>query len=603
MSKISETSVDRFSYRNNTSDLYNLDKLLGRTGNSKNPDVHSGNPNAYQLKLVYDRSSYLRQSLNNKENLGIGGAERLSANSSPQELLKDPRVRAMLDTIGYAEGTRENYGRVVFGTVLGPSDRNAPYDRSKVGKRNVVVNDFEQHPNLAVRWANGQPPSSAAGRYQFLYSTWKGSPRSQDLAAIKLMQRRGMIEPLLRGDFTGAIHKGAPEWASLPTSKGGSYYGGQGAKNIGDLRDVYSKSLRRYQDTQAPPPQPAPTKPNQNSPDTLKKGQHGRSVEVLQDKLINLGLMTKAQKNTGPGIFGPRTEAAVKNFQRGIGIEPSGELGPTTRRMMNQILSGDIKKGAEGGVVRHIQEKLVSLGYMTRAQVNTGPGIFGSKTDAALKRFQSQHGLADDGVFGPKTFKALRNASPRRSQPNQPNQPSKPPTDGNAPEYKRWNVYSTGDRPARQADGYEDLQTHHGPNSQWTNYVSRNVKLNHNLQKHDIVLTRTGQSNFGQAVPSPLQGKVLFAGNENDGYGNKVVVKNTRTGQIMSVNHLQSINVRSGESVAYGQKLGGQGDTGNSSGAHIHINADPSVIKRWVADLADGRFDGVRRRFDVGSRP
>jgi len=38
-------------------------------------------------------------------------------------------------------------------------------------------------------------------------------------------------------------------------------------------------------------------------------------------------------------------------------------------------------------------------------------------------------------------------------------------------------------------------------------------------------------------------------------------------------------------------------------GAHIHVNADPSVIKRWVADLADGRFDGVRRRFDVGRRP
>ena len=113
---------------------------------------------------------------------------------------------------------------------------------------------------------------------------------------------------------------------------------------------------------------------------------------------------------------------------------------------MNKILSGDIKKGAEGGIVRHIQEKLVRLGYMTRAQVNTGRGIFGPKTDDALKRFQSQHGLANDGVFGPKTFKALRNASPRHSQPNQPNQPPKPPTNGNAPEYKRWNVYSTGDR-------------------------------------------------------------------------------------------------------------------------------------------------------------
>lgn len=431
MSKISETGVGKFSYLNQNFDVFNLHKSPDKIGNSANPDFHSANPNAYDSKLVYNRSSYVRQSLNNKENSNIGGGERLNANSSTQKLLTPPQ-------------------------------------------------------------------------------------------------------------------------------------------------------------------------PNQTVDETLKRGQRGRSVEALQDKLIRLGLMTKAQKLTGAGIFGPRTEAAVKKFQRSVGIKPSGEAGTNTRATMNNILSGDIKKGATGGIVRQMQNKLVRLGYMTQTQFDTGRGIFGPQTDAALKRFQARHNLADDGIFGPKTFNALRDAAPRRSQPNQP---PKPPTNGDATEYKRWNVYSTGDRPARQADGYEDLQKHHGPKSQWTNYVSRNVRLNHNLQKHDIVLTRPGQGNYGQAVPSPLKGKVLFAGDENDGYGNKVVVRNTRTGQIMSVNHLESINVRRGETVAYGQNLGGQGNSGNSRGAHIHINADPSVIKRWVADLADGRFDGTRRRFDVGRRP
>lgn len=67
--------------------------------------------------------------------------------------------------------------------------------------------------------------------------------------------------------------------------------------------------------------------------------------------------------------------------------------------------------------------------------------------------------------------------------------------------------------------------------------------------------------------------------------------------------HMESLDVKRGETVNYGQIVGEQGSTGHSTGAHVHINADPSVIKRWVADLADGKFDGIRARFDIGRRP
>jgi len=536
----------------------------------------------------------------NSQTFATGGAQEVTARSTPEELLRDPRVRAMLDVLGYAEGTGNNYGRVVFGTVLGPSNRNAPYDRSFVGQRNVVVTDFSRHPNLAVRWANGQPPSSAAGRYQFLYRTWQGlnqpdfSPHSQDIGAIMLMQRRGMIEPLLRGDFAEAIHRGAPEWASLPVAGGGSYYGGQGAKTLSSLRNVFTASLERNHGTTAPPDNPTPT----TTSGTLAIGQRGQAVENLQDKLIRLGLMTEAQKNTGAGIFGPRTENAVKRFQHFVGLEQTGRYDAATRTAMDTILSADIEKGARGRIVEELQDNLVRLGYMTRAEVNTGRGIFGARTDRALREFQAEHNLTRDGVYGANTFHALVSARPRTENNNQTDEPV---ANGNAPEYRRWNVYSTGNRAARLSDGYEDLQAHHDYQS--VNYVMRGLNLTHRLEARDIVLTRNGQSNFGQAVPSPLAGRVLFAGNENDGYGNKVVVQNERTGQIMMVGHLQSVNVRRGQTVEYGQNLGGQGSTGHSSGAHVHINADASVIRRWVADLADGKFDGVRGRFDIGERP
>ena len=612
MSKMGEIGVDKFRHQNEIFDVSNLNnwmkKTVGTGGESDNHKFFNDNPDARLVKNGYDTSGYIRQSLNNKEKLGIGGVNSVNANSSPEELLKNPRVRAMLDVIGYAEGTGKNYGRVVYGTVLGPSDRNAPYDRSLVGKKNVVVDDFRHHPNLAVHWANGQPPSSASGRYQFLYSTWKGlgmkdfSPHSQDLAAIKLMQRRGMIEPLLRGDFTGAIRKGAPEWASLPVAGGGSYYGGQGAKNLGDLKNVFDASLKKYQETKPSTPKPPTNHPTPKPPvsngGTLAKGQHGRAVEALQDKLIRFGVMTEAQKKTGPGIFGPRTEAAVKKFQKNAGLSQSGRYDHATTAAMNKLLSGDIKKGAKGEIVRNLQENLIKLGYMTRAQVNTGPGIFGPRTDAALRHFQTDHKLSRDGIFGPRTFSSIQKALANKTAPTpKPQQPS----GGKVPTYKPWNVYSTGKGAARLSDGYEDLQPHHDYQS--VNYVSRNVRLNHRLEARDVVLTRGGQSNFGQTVPSPLSGKVLYAGNEGDGYGNKVVIKNERTGQIIMIGHLESINVRRGQSVSYGQNLGGQGSTGHSTGAHVHINADPSVIKRWVADLADGKFDGVRLRFDIGRHP
>ncbi|NOT46489.1 MAG: peptidoglycan DD-metalloendopeptidase family protein [Acidobacteria bacterium] len=550
--------------------------------------------------MTYDRSQYDRLYLQNKEPLGIGGPT-LTAKSRPEDLIRDPRVRAMLDTIAFAEGTRGNgdYSRVVNGRVIGPYDRSKPYDAGLVGKTNVRVTDLKNHPNLLVQ-VNPGLRSTAAGRYQFLSGTWAGlnmpdfSPRSQDLAAIKLMQRRGMIEPLLRGDFAEAIHRGAPEWASLPTASGHSYYG-QGGKTLSSLRSVYNTALRNQGANPEPTTPTNPTTPTQpNGNGNLVRGARGSAVEALQDNLVRLGLMTRAQKQTGPGIFGPRTESGVKEFQQAVGLAQTGRFDASTRSAMNSILGGDVKDGARGSTVKALQDNLVRLGYMTRSQVNTGPGIFGPRTDAALRKFQSAQGLGNDGIFGPDTFKALRSAR----TPANPN----PGTDtGTVSEYRRWNVYSTGNRPARQADGYEDLQSHHDYTS--VNYVMKGLTLPHRLEARDIVLTRSGESNFGQTLPSPSSGRVLFAGNENDGYGNKVVIRNDQTGQISMVGHMQSVSVRKGQTVNYGQSLGSQGSSGHSTGAHIHINADPAVIRRWVADLADGKFDGVRGRFNVGVKP
>lgn len=58
-------------------------------------------------------------------------------------------------------------------------------------------------------------------------------------------------------------------------------------------------------------------------------------VQALQQWLVNQGYMTQADMNTGPGIYGPRTQAAVAAFQRDAGVDISGggagAFGPRTQ--------------------------------------------------------------------------------------------------------------------------------------------------------------------------------------------------------------------------------------------------------------------------------
>lgn len=58
------------------------------------------------------------------------------------------------------------------------------------------------------------------------------------------------------------------------------------------------------------------------------------------------------------------------------------------------------KYGSRGEEVRNVQSKLKELGYYTGAV----DGIFGSKTQSAVKAFQRNCGLTADGIAGPKTL-------------------------------------------------------------------------------------------------------------------------------------------------------------------------------------------------------
>ena len=61
------------------------------------------------------------------------------------------------------------------------------------------------------------------------------------------------------------------------------------------------------------------------------------------------------------------------------------------------------KNGATGETVRKIQQRLSDWGYYSGAV----DGIYGSATEAAVRKFQKKNGLTPDGVAGPATLAAI----------------------------------------------------------------------------------------------------------------------------------------------------------------------------------------------------
>ncbi len=86
-----------------------------------------------------------------------------------------------------------------------------------------------------------------------------------------------------------------------------------------------------------------------------------------------------------------------------------------------------LELGNRGPQVKQLQDALVKLGYMTKAQVATGPGIFGEKTKAAVTKFQADHKLPTTGYYGDLTHAALKKALASDTRPPKPGTFTKPP--------------------------------------------------------------------------------------------------------------------------------------------------------------------------------
>lgn len=134
----------------------------------------------------------------------------------------------------------------------------------------------------------------------------------------------------------------------------------------------------------------------------LERGSEGPDVKDLQEALIELGF----KPGEPDGIFGVYTESAVRAFQTWAGVTVDGIVGPRTREKLDLADKSDptLRKGSKGVAVRGLQRMLVNRGY----EPGEIDGRFGPNTEAAVRAYQSDHGLDVDGIVGPRTWDALR---------------------------------------------------------------------------------------------------------------------------------------------------------------------------------------------------
>jgi peptidoglycan L-alanyl-D-glutamate endopeptidase CwlK len=208
-------------------------------------------------------------------------------------------------------------------------------------------------------------------------------------------KRVGAIGKSLGFDW-GGDWKSFKDWGHLEYTQGHDWK---------DLKAGWRPQFIEQMAKVKPKPKPKPAKDD----GLLKRGDKGPAVKELQQKLIKAG--EKLPRYGADGDFGAETEEAVKAFQARHGLVVDGIVGSKTKAKLDEVLSKQknnskasvpypghlIKRGSRGKDVERIQ----------RAVGVKVDGIYGPKTEAAVKEYQKRHGLAVDGIVGPKTWAVM----------------------------------------------------------------------------------------------------------------------------------------------------------------------------------------------------
>lgn len=257
------------------------------------------------------------------------------------------------------------------------------------------------------------------------------------------LRRPGFVEPLAAKFCNGTTVtcEGLSQWGSQNLAQQG-YSSNQILRSYyGDVETVLNAPIRGI--TSSYPGTP------------LRVGSTGPNVVVIQTSLNRISQNYPAIPKIPAvdGIFGPRTEAAVRAFQQIFGLTPDGIVGQATWYEIVRLYTGvnslselrsqgqqfyainwtapnALQVGDTGEKVRQLQYMLSVLSaYIAEIPPVSVDGIFGQATRAAVLAAQRRFGLPETGVVGEATwdeiydqFSGIENTTLRSTErfPNTP---------------------------------------------------------------------------------------------------------------------------------------------------------------------------------------
>ena len=225
---------------------------------------------------------------------------------------------------------------------------------------------------------------------------------------------------------------------------------------------------------------------------TLSHGMESEEVRQLQEALIALGYL----KGTADGVFGNKTENAVRKFQKKNKLNADGLAGVKTKELIfskaagkssgsssggnasqnnssaqknenasnNNSNSGSsggtlfggnyatLKSGNKNARVRTLQTALIALNYLS----GSADGSYGKKTKAAVIAFQKANNLKADGAAGKKTLTALEKAYQNGNKASSQQQ-SADPSPAAEPEQTKTETGSINEKISGPASGSVEL--------------------------------------------------------------------------------------------------------------------------------------------------
>ena len=232
------------------------------------------------------------------------------------------------------------------------------------------------------------------------------------------LRRPGFVEPLAAKFCNGttAVCEGQSQWGSQGLAQPGYNYVQILRSYYGDVEIVSNAPI---QDITASYP---------GTP--LRRGTTGPSVVTAQVMLNRISQSYPAIPKipTVDGIFGSRTEAAVRKFQEVFNLTVDGIVGPATWYQMVRLYvavnslaelrsqgqrfyanswatTNPIEQGDRGIKVEHLQYMLSVLSaYIPEIPPVSIDGIFGNATRAAVIAAQRRFGLPQTGIVDSETW-------------------------------------------------------------------------------------------------------------------------------------------------------------------------------------------------------